>query len=107
MASSSSTGGRGLSSNLLRLVKKSMVSRAAFLGAGWWWGRGAPVGQMALVGKGGLCWGGGLWWERRGSGGEGGFWWGKRASDGEGTLVGGGQKRQAPAQWSSQELHSN
>ena len=44
MASSSFTGGRGLSSNLLRLVKKSMVSRAAFLGAGWWWGRGAPKG---------------------------------------------------------------
>ena len=46
------------------------------------------MGQRALVGKRGLCWGGGLWWERRGSGGEGGLWWGKRASDGEGTLVG-------------------
>lgn len=28
-------------------------------------------------------------------------------ASGEGTLVGGGQKRQAHAQWSSQELHSN
>ena len=38
------TRGRGLSSNLLRLVKKSVVSRDAFQGAGWWWGRGAPKG---------------------------------------------------------------